>query len=200
MKSPETPSCETIVVVTGLPRSGTSLVMRMIDAGGIPALSDDHRAPDENNPHGYFELEAVKATGRDASWVEAAAGRSVKVIHALLPRLPEGHRYDVILVERDLHEVAASQRAMLVRGGAPGGDASEDARWAQVFARQLEETRRWLDDAPHVRWTSVAHRRLLRDPVGSARSLATFLARPVDVERMAAQVDATLYRSRGEDR
>ena len=189
-----------VVVVSGLPRSGTSLVMSMLDAGGVPALSDHRRVPDENNPRGYYELEAVKATGRDASWVDAAAGRSVKVIHALLSCLPSHHHYEVVLVERDLFEVVASQRAMLARAGGDFGDPSGDADWVHAFARQMDETRRWLDDTPCVRWTSISHRRLMRDPDASARALASFLTFPLDVRAMAAQVDPSLYRSRSRSR
>src|SRR5688572_25986263 len=104
-----------VAVVSGLPRSGTSLMMRMIDAGGIPALTDGVRRPDADNPHGYFELEAAKRLRADAAWVDAAVGRVVKVVHWLLPHLPGRHAYRVVLMRRAMAEVLASQAAMLRR-------------------------------------------------------------------------------------
>lgn len=185
-----------IVVVSGLPRSGTSLVMSMLEAGGVSICSDDGRPPDESNPRGYYELEAVKASARDAGWTDAAQGHAVKVIHALLPHLPTRHRCEVLLVERDLAEVVASQRAMLARSGECAGTPDDDPLLVRVFARQLELTRRWLDAAAHVRWQPVQHRRLLVDPVGASAEIEAFLGRPLDRAAMAACVDPALYRSR----
>lgn len=187
-----------VVVVSGLPRSGTSLLMRMLEAGGVPVLTDGARRPDESNPHGYYELEAVKATERDPSWVAQAAGRAVKVVHALLPHLPTHARFEVLFVERDLEEVVASQRAMLERAGQPAGSAADDAVLVRAFARQRELARRWLDAASHVRWTTLSHGRLLRDPDAVALEIEHFLARPLDRAAMAACVDPALHRSRAE--
>jgi hypothetical protein len=197
-------SDDPVVVVSGLPRSGTSLVMRMLEAGGCPVSIDAHRRADESNPHGYFELEAVKTTARDAAWVGAAAGRAVKVIHALLESLPDTHRYEVLLIERDLREVVASQRAMLGRGTGSAarasdaeGDAEDDA--GSIFdalRRQLDEARYWLAAQPNVRWAPISHRRLMRDPRTAAREIAQFLGRPLDLDAMAACVDPALYRAR----
>ncbi|HNY87520.1 MAG TPA: hypothetical protein PKN23_13545, partial [Candidatus Hydrogenedentes bacterium] len=111
-----------IVVVSGLPRSGTSMMMRMLAAGGMPLFTDGVRAADSDNPLGYFEHEAVKRLREDASWVPGAAGKAVKVVSALLPALPEGFQYRVILMRRPLEEVLASQRRMFGRRGAPAAD------------------------------------------------------------------------------
>jgi len=185
-----------VIVVSGLPRSGTSLLMRMLEAGGVPVFTDDVRRADESNPHGYYELEAVKATARDASWVEHAGGRAVKVVHALLPHLPTHVRFEVLFAERDLDEVVASQRAMLGRQGRPAGTAADDAVLVRAFARQLELARRWLDAASNVRWTSVSHRDLVLDPDTAAREIERLLGRRLDRAAMAACVDPALYRSR----
>ena len=112
-----------VTIVSGLPRSGTSLMMQMLTAGGIPALTDQARAPDESNPRGYFELEAVKETGgADRAWLADARGKAVKVIHFLLQQLPvDGSvAFRVILMQRTMNEVLASQRKMLARQGKPG--------------------------------------------------------------------------------
>ena len=193
-------SAEPVIVVSGLPRSGTSLVMSMLEAGGVPVLVDAHRAPDESNPRGYFELEAVKATASDDAWVDAAPGHAVKVIHALLPALPARHRYAVLVIERDLGEVVTSQRAMLARSGGAAGEESDDGRVIDALRRQLDDARHWLAAQPNVRWTPIAHRRLIRDPRTAAEEIARFLERDLDlaldVDAMAACVDATLHRSR----
>jgi len=187
---------ERVIVVSGLPRSGTSLVMSMLEAGGVPVLVDAHRPADESNPRGYFELEAVKSTRVDSSWVDRAPGHAVKVIHALLPHLPEHHRYDVLLLERDLGEVVASQQAMLARAGEEPGDA---AALTNALRRQLDDARAWLSTRENVRWTPLPHRRVVRDPATAAAEIARFLGLALDEEAMADRVDPTLHRSRRAD-
>ena len=181
-----------VTVVSGIPRSGTSLLMQMLVAGGMEALRDDARAPDAHNPRGYFELEAVKATRRDASWVARAPGRVVKVIHALLPALPLSHRYRVVLVERDLLEVLASQEAML---GEAEPDALPRERLAEVFRAQLAAARDWCR-SHGVPLRIVQHADVLRDPERVAESLADFLGVPLDPSAMAGAVAPELHRQR----
>ena len=111
-----------LVVISGLPRSGTSLMMQMLAAGGLPPLRDDARAPDAGNPRGYFEWAPARALARDPGAIAAARGRAVKVISALLPALPREHRYRVVFMERDAREIEASQRALLALTGAPVRD------------------------------------------------------------------------------
>src|SRR5579872_1312474 len=106
-----------VTIVSGLPRSGTSMMLRMLAAGGLPILTDGVRTPDEDNPHGYLEWEGVKSLARDASWVASARGKGVKVIYYWLRDLPRDCRYRVIFMRRDLDEVLASQAAMLERRG-----------------------------------------------------------------------------------
>jgi hypothetical protein len=183
---------EIITVVTGVPRSGTSLLMQMLVAGGLDALTDGVREPDPHNPRGYYELEAVKSTRRDASWVRDAPGHVVKVIHALVPALPDAYAYRVLLVERDLREVIRSQEAMLegeVR------DALPAARLAQIFEAQLGELRAWSQQH-RVPLHELRHADLLRAPEAAARSIADFLNRELDVAAMAQAVVPDLYRQR----
>ena len=111
-----------ITIVSGLPRCGTSLMMQMIDAGGLRALTDEARAPDEDNPRGYYELEAVKRTNQDPSWLDAAGGKVVKMAYLLLYDLPADRSYRVVFMKRDLREVVQSQAAMLARRQAQGAD------------------------------------------------------------------------------
>ena len=181
-----------VTVVSGIPRSGTSLLMQMLVAGGLEPLRDDAREPDAHNPRGYFELEAVKATRRDASWVARAPGRVVKVIHALLPALPLSHRYRVVLVERDLTEVLASQEAML--GGADP-DPLPRERLEAVLRAQLAAARDWCR-SHGVPLRVVQHAEVLRDPERVAGEVADFLDLPLDPAAMAGVVAPELHRQR----
>ncbi len=183
-----------VTVVSGLPRSGTSLAMQMLAAGGLAPFCDAVRAPDPDNPRGYLEYAPVKATARDASWVPLAIGRAVKVVHALVPALPRDHHYRVILMRRPLDAVMASQRAMLVRAGREAPD--DDARLARAFEAQLAELERWLDAEPAFRWLPVDAPALIRDPLPTARAIADFLGLDLDVAAMARAVDPDLWHQR----
>ena len=188
---------EEIIVVSGLPRSGTSLLMQMLAAGGVPVLSDGARRADEDNPRGYHEFERVKALPRgDTAWLPEARGKAVKVITALLPWLPPTERYRVLLVERAIPELLASQRAMLARRGEPLPDAAGEAALAAHFAAHLAETRAWLAAQPHMATLAVAHRDLLRDPAPPVATLNAFLGGHLDEAAMRAVVDPRLYRNR----
>ncbi|RMH43218.1 MAG: sulfotransferase family protein [Deltaproteobacteria bacterium] len=184
---------EPITIVSGLPRSGTSLMMQMLHRGGLPVLSDGERTADDDNPRGYFELEAVKATARDASWVAEAEGKVVKVISELLPHLPADRTYRVIFMRRRLDEVLASQRRMLQRRGEPLGD---DDAMRSLFARHVERAERFLRDADHMTALYVSYNRLVADPAAQAARVAAFLGGIVDPAAMAAAVDPSLYRNR----
>jgi hypothetical protein len=186
---------EDIIVVSGIPRSGTSMMMQMVEAAGFPILADDKRAPDDANQKGYYELEAVKASKRDTSWVAAAPGHAVKVIHALLPHLPTGHRYRVVLMKRDLREVVASQTAMLEATGQSADDLPE-ARLVEIFSTQLTQTRRTLDETPCFEWIEVEYADLLRGDEAEILRVANFLGRPARSAGMGRVIDQGLYRAR----
>ena len=187
-----------ITVVSGLPRSGTSLMMQMLEAAGVPLLCDDRRQADASNPRGYYELEAVKATGRDTTWVTNAPGHGVKVIHMLLHKLPRDYQYRVILMERDLGEVLASQQAMLERLEPGRGHDSRagQERLEAIFAKQLDDVRRLLDETDCFERLSVSYSELIGQPVYRARRIIDFLNLNVTPETMAQAIDPTLYRQR----
>jgi hypothetical protein len=170
-------------------------MMSMLAAGGLEPVKDDVRAADEDNPRGYFELEAVKRLKQDAGWVREAVGRVVKVVHVHVRDLPrEGVRYRVVLMKRDLAEVLRSQRKMLERRGRPGGNLS-DARTAELFARQLAEVEAFLAAEPAFEVLPVSYNDLVRDPAPLVRAVNAFLGGGLDEDAMAAQVDRSLYRS-----
>ena len=185
-----------IVVVSGLPRSGTSMVMRMLAAGGIPAVSDGERAADEDNPLGYFELEQVKALGgeQEPRWLAAAHGRAVKVISFLLDKLPPGRDYRVVFLHRNLAEVLASQKKMLARRGETS--TTSDERMTELFEEHLGKVRRLLREDPRFEALEVPYAEVIADPGTQAERIARFVGLPVDVGRMAAAVDPSLYRNR----
>ena len=186
-----------IVVVSGLPRSGTSMLMRMLSAGGLELVVDGIRTADDDNPNGYFELERVKELDKpgDSSWLAEARGKGVKVISALLPHLPPDYDYKVVFVRRSLPEVLASQRKMLERRG-EATDAVSDADMKAHFTAHLRRIEAQLAARPHCDVLYVEHRRALAEPAVVAEEVGAFVGGELDVAAMAGAVDASLYRNR----
>ncbi len=191
-----------IIIVSGLPRSGTSMMMQMLAAGGLPVVSDGVRVADESNPSGYFELEVVKALDKpgDRRWLMEARGRAVKIVSALLEHLPDAHNYKVIFMERHLAEVLASQDEMLKRAGADAVGASADnARRAALIAeyeRHLRRIRTLLAGRSCFETLPVSHTETIADPRHVADEVARFVGLRLDVDAMAASVAPRLYRQR----
>jgi hypothetical protein len=185
-----------ITIVSGLPRSGTSLMMQMLVAGGMTALTDGERQADEDNPRGYLEWERIKRLPDDPGCIAEAEGKVVKVVSKLLSSLPAGHQYRIIFVHRPLTEVMASQDQMLRRRGTFKDDADPAAITA-AFEKHLHEVYAWMDSKPHVKALRVAYHDALRDPKDVGERLAEFLGIELNQEAMARQVDASLYRNRG---
>lgn len=185
-----------VTVVSGLPRSGTSLAMQMLRAGGVPLLCDDARPPDEHNPAGYFEYAPVLRSARDTSWVAAARGHAVKVVAPLLRHLPAGYEYRVLLMRRDLREVIASQDRMLAQRGDPPAGALAPERLAAIFAAQQAELAAWLAAQRHLRALEVDFGALVADPAPAVAAIEAFLGGGLDGAAMRAAVDPRLYRNR----
>ena len=183
-----------ITIVSGLPRSGTSLMMQMLAAGGIPPVTDSTRAPDESNPRGYFELEAVKRLRSDQTWLDQARGRAVKIIHLLLRELPVDGRFEyrVLFMQRPIEEVLASQRAMLARQGKQEASTS----LAGVYESQVAQGQEWMRAHPCFSFLTLEHHRVIQQPEESAVAIAEFLQRDLDLRAMAASVDPSLWRER----
>ena len=190
---------EFVTVVSGAPRSGTSMMMRMLESGGIAPLTDGVRKADRDNPHGYFEYEPVKRTKLDSSWLAGAGGRAVKMVHVLLRDLPADKCYRVILMRRDLTEMIASQRLMLERLGREAGKLS-DERMAEIFAAQLDETERWLRGQAAFSCLAMDYNALVANPRPHVQRLMEFLGGALDEDAMAAVVDPSLWRNRAERR
>ncbi len=191
-----------ITVVSGLPRSGTSLMMQTLAAGGIPPLTDATRAADASNPRGYLELEAVKRLKLDRAWLPEARGKAVKIIHLLLPELAAGPvpggeplTYRVVMMRRPVAEVVASQRAMLARQGKASA-AVPDAQLEKLFTDQLARVERWLEDRPEFKVCTVDYPTLVSSPAETAARLNAFLGGGLDEAAMAQAVDPALYREK----
>jgi hypothetical protein len=186
-----------VVVVSGIPRSGTSMMMGMLEAGGVEILTDGIRKADEDNPKGYFEFEAVKELAKDKnkSWLEDAPGKAVKVVSELLKELPSGLLFKLIFINRNLEEVIASQNKMLVRRGEPP-DAGDDEKMMLLFERHLGKVNQWIDRQSHFEVIFLDYQKVLEDPTGQAEKIKAFLQRELDVTKMARVVDRELYRNR----
>jgi hypothetical protein len=184
-----------VTVVSGAPRSGTSMMMRMLEAGGLPPLTDGLRAPDRDNPHGYYEFEPVKKTKEDSSWVASATGRAVKMVYGLLEALPTDRGYRVVLMRRDLGEMVTSQRLMLERLGRDAGKLS-DERKAEIFAAQLDDVERRLRLRPDFSCLAMNYNALVAAPRPHVERLVEFLGGDLDVDAMCAVVDPSLWRNR----
>jgi hypothetical protein len=174
------------------------MMMRMIAAAGVTPLTDSARAPDEDNPLGYFELEAVKKTRQDAAWLADAPGKVVKVVHILLKDLPPTYVYRVVMMHRDLDEVVASQRRMLDRSGRAGATMPAETL-KKVFATQLEAARKWTASQPNCSCLDVRYDEVIAGPAGQAARVAEFIGRPERAADMAAAVQESLYRNRKGD-
>jgi hypothetical protein len=182
-----------IVVVSGLPRSGTSLMMQMLASGGLEVMTDNARTADVDNPRGYFELEQVKAIKRDASWLKQAGGKVFKMVSLLLYDLPTDYRYRIIFMERNLDEILASQGKMLQRLGREAGSPDDMRR---SFTTHLTKLNAWLAQQSHIAVLRVGYQDLLTEPLAQAKIVNQFLARDLDAEKMAQAVDQSLYRNR----
>jgi hypothetical protein len=185
-----------IIVVSGLPRSGTSMIMKMLDAGGVPIMTDGARSADESNPLGYYEFEPVKslASGGDSSWLADARGKAIKIVSPLLTHVPDRWDYKVVFVRRDLDEVIASQNAMLAARREPRG--APDERMRAVYEEHLQQVGRFLARRPCFSTLTVQYADVLSNPEAQAARIAAFVGGQLDLPRMAAVVDERLYRRR----
>jgi hypothetical protein len=185
-----------IIVVSGLPRSGTSMMMKMLEAAGRKILTDHLREADANNPNGYYEFERVKKLkDGDLAWLPDATGKVVKIVTGLITFLPAGFNYKVILMQRDLNEILSSQKKMLGRLG-KGDDNIPDDKLAKIYQEHLKQVNAWLSKQSNVNVLYVNYNTMLGDPSESVYKINAFLGGDLDVESMANVVDKGLYREK----
>jgi len=192
-----------ITVVSGLPRSGTSLMMQMLLEGGMLVLSDAGRPADEHNPRGYLEYRKVRSLKDDHSWLSDAEDKAIKVVSQLLYHLPSDLEYRVIFMRRDLDEVLQSQEKMLASLNQTAGPDRNIMK--QHFTRHLQELEKWLSQQSNFKVLDCSYEDLIRTPVPAARSVAEFLnigrdSELLNTEFMVRAIDPTLHRQRSERR
>ena len=186
---------DAIVIVSGLPRSGTSMMMKMLEVGGLQPLTDNIRKPDDDNPKGYYEFEQVKQLEKDKSWLPDTKGKAVKIISSLLDHLPSEYFYKVIFMQRSMDEILASQKEMLIRRGESGGKVT-DEELAEKFHIHLQKTEDWLARQPNFDVIYVKYNEVLQNRRDYCIKINEFLGNRLDVEKMVSAVDDTLYRQR----
>jgi hypothetical protein len=187
---------KSVIIVSGLPRSGTSMMMKMLEAGGQAILTDNLREADANNPKGYYEFERVKQMkDGDLAWLSDAVGKVVKIVTGLIMFLPSGYNYKIIFMRRDLNEILSSQKKMLGRLGKEDDNIPDD-KMAKVYEEHLKEVRGWLIRQPNIETLYVNYNSMVKDPTEALNKVNDFLGGSMDVSVMAAVVDKELYRER----
>jgi LPS sulfotransferase NodH len=194
-RSQSKPAPQTVIVVSGLPRSGTSMMMKMLAEGGLQVLTDSIRSADDDNPNGYFELEVVKQLAEgQKEWLANADHKLVKVISALLEHLPPEHHYKVLFMERQIPEILASQRKMLARRNETSNVS--DAEMESQFREHLKVIKYWLARQPNMEVMYVDYNRMMANPDELCPRIVDFLGMPLDVEKMRSVPNEKLYRNR----
>lgn len=186
---------ETITIVSGLPRSGTSMMMKMLEAGGLEVMTDNLRQADEDNPKGYYELEVVKELEHNKEWLKDAQGKVVKIISQLLKELPPNYTYKIVFMRRHMNEILASQRQMLIRRGEPT-DTISDEKLAKMFEMHLLQVENWLAKQPNMDVLYVHYNEILENPAEHVPRVNAFLGGDLDTEKMMSVVDRSLHRQR----
>lgn len=190
----DSPSDHTVILVSGLPRSGTSMLMRMLSEGGMPILMDGVRETDEDNPHGYFEYEPVKSLKNNSDWISNARGKAVKIVSPLLRYLPQGFEYKVIYLRREIKEIMASQARMIERRGEKKNE--DESKLELLYRQHVRETETRLLDDDAFCTLFVEHRRLINNPELQALQIESHLGCTLDIAKMCAAVDTSLYRNK----
>lgn len=185
----------TIYIVSGLPRSGTSMMMKMLENCGIDPFIDNIRIPDEDNPKGYYELERVKQLAKDNSWMHEAKGKVVKVISMLLYYLPSTYEYKVIFMQRNMDEILASQAAMLIRRGKKNNDISNE-EFSAKFVKHLKSIETWLKKQSNIQVLYISYNELLEHPNENIIKINSFMDSCLNDMKMLEIIDTNLYRQR----
>jgi hypothetical protein len=183
-----------IVIVTGLPRSGTSMMMKMLEAGGIPPLCDGQRQADSDNPNGYYEFGPVKRTKDDPGWLQQCSGKAVKMVYSLLYDLPVDRHYDVIFMRRDLDEILDSQRRMLQNMQLQSG--INDDRMARLFSGEIIRFRKWIAKSNHINCLEAPYNDIAAGSDEPIDHINAHLGGNLNTSAMASIVDPSLYRNR----
>lgn len=183
-----------ITIVAGLPRSGTSMMMKMLEAGGIPPLIDEVRKADEDNPKGYYEYERVKQLPEDTAWLPDAEGKVVKMVSMLLYDLPTDRKYKVVFMRRKMPEILASQKKMLLRNNKDM--VVDDVEMKELFEAHLQQILKFVETAEHIEVEFAWYHEILEHAGPTIERINAFLGGQLDTVAMQAVVDQSLYRNK----
>lgn len=184
---------EEVVVVSGLPRSGTSMMMQLLVAGGITAVQDHIREQDSDNPKGYFEFEKVKSLKDDSSWVKNCSDQCIKVISFHLNNLPDNCHYKVVFMRREMDEIIRSQKKMLVNKKRSTDNMD---KLSTIYDKHVREVEVFLKDQQNFDVAYMNYTDVLNHPYKAFKSLCHFLDRRLNQDEMIKVVDPMLYRNR----
>ena len=188
-----------IIIVSGLPRSGTSMMMKMLVVGGVEILTDHIRTANEDNPEGYFEYERVKQLRNgDLAWLADASGKGVKIISALLEYLPTNINFRIIFLEREIQEILASQKQMLIRREEPYNHIDNQIM-AEELKTHLNQVKYWLARQSHMQVLYINYNHLMKDPESVVKMICEFLAIDLDEQAMLRIPNPSLYRQRQDE-
>lgn len=185
---------DSIIIVTGLPRSGTSMMMKMLEAGGIEVVTDNIRTADEDNPRGYYEFEKVKKLKEDSSWLPETKGKAVKMASKLLYDLPDSYNYKLIFMRRDIDEILVSQKKMLKRQGKE--DSFDDAEMKAAYTKHLDEVTNWIASKPNMEVIYINYNETINDPQTQAEMVDDFVGGGLSIKEMVSVIDKNLYRNK----
>ena len=184
-----------VTIVSGLPRSGTSMMMRMLEAGGIEILFDNRRKADEDNPKGYYEFEKVKTIKKDSSWLASAESKAFKMVSMLLYDLPSNWEYRIVFMKRNIDEILASQKRMLERSDRNNSNVS-DKEMSILFNKHLAEVEKWLGKQNNINTLYISYNDTILKPLEAIQKLNRFLGNELYIDKMAKIVNKSLYRQR----
>ena len=190
-------SAQYITIVTGLPRSGTSLMMKILDEGGLETVQDNIRQADIDNPNGYYEFEKVKKIKQDSSWLPETQGKVFKMVSMLLFHLPPTYKYKLVFMRRNIDEMLTSQTKMLKRLNKPGPPVT-DEQISALFTKHLDDFGVWVGKQANIELIYIWYSDLMQQPCVETGRINQFLGGSLNVAKMAAVVDPTLYRNRVE--
>jgi len=188
---------DVVTVVSGLPRSGTSMMMEMLEKGGLEVLTDQVRKPDEDNPKGYYEYERVKQLPDDTGWLNEAKGKAVKVLGELIKHLPGDYHYKIVFMERNLDEIIESQTKMLKRKGEDPDDISKD-ELRKTFKNYRKILKKQISASPNMEVIYVNYNDIMSHPEPVIESISAFFDGELDTKKMLSVIDKELYRNREE--
>ncbi|MBN2040300.1 MAG: sulfotransferase domain-containing protein [Spirochaetes bacterium] len=186
---------EDIIIVSGLPRSGTSMMMQMLEAGGLDIMTDGKRTADDNNLKGYYEFEKTRKIKNDISWIQDCGGKAVKIVSPLLYFLPEQNRYRIIFMERDMREIINSQNKMLERLNNAGSGLS-DKEMILKNRNHIKDIKEWISARNNMDVIYINYNEVINSSLQKSKEINEFLENKLDTEKMSAVIDRTLYRQR----